>query len=68
MALSPIALELGSLPWSLSWSLFRAQLWDLPKDAAAHGSALDRHLLLNLWIALGLLVFAHLILFAGPVA
>jgi cytochrome c oxidase subunit 2 len=73
VALSPIALELGSSPWSpsstlstiLSQTLSRILLWDLPKDAAAHGSALDRHLLLNLWIALGLLVIAHLVLFAG---
>jgi cytochrome c oxidase subunit 2 len=39
--------------------------WNLPVDAAAHGHALDTHLLLNLWIALALLTLAHLILFAG---
>jgi cytochrome c oxidase subunit 2 len=39
--------------------------WNLPVDAAAHGHALDAHLLLNLWIALVLLTFAHLILFLG---
>jgi cytochrome c oxidase subunit II len=39
--------------------------WPLPFDASAHGPALDHHLLLNLWIALSLLVLAHLILFAG---
>jgi cytochrome c oxidase subunit II len=40
-------------------------LWPLPADASAHGPALDAHLLLNLWIALGLLALAHLILLAG---
>jgi cytochrome c oxidase subunit 2 len=42
-----------------------ANPWHLPADAALHGPALDQHLLLNLWIALALLVLAHLILFAG---
>ena len=40
-------------------------IWNLPRDASAHGPALDRHLLLNLWIALALLVLAHLILLIG---
>ncbi len=40
-------------------------LWPLPPDAAAHGPALDQHLLLNLVVAIGLLTLAHLILFAG---
>jgi cytochrome c oxidase subunit 2 len=39
--------------------------WWLPVDAAAHGNALDRHLLLNLWIALGLLGLLHLLLLGG---
>jgi cytochrome c oxidase subunit II len=39
--------------------------WWLPRDASAHGLALDRHLLLNLWIALALLALAHVILFVG---
>jgi cytochrome c oxidase subunit 2 len=39
--------------------------WHLPRDAAQHGSALDTHLLLNLWIALGLLALAHLLLLVG---
>jgi cytochrome c oxidase subunit 2 len=39
--------------------------WHLPENAAAHGHALDTHLLLNLWIALGLIALAHLILLAG---
>jgi len=43
-----------------------AQLrWNLPADASAHGPALDRHLLLNLWIALTLLALAHALLLAG---
>ncbi len=37
----------------------------LPADASAHGPALDRHLLLNLWIALALLSLAHLLLLGG---
>ncbi|MGA8941085.1 MAG: cupredoxin domain-containing protein [Acidobacteriaceae bacterium] len=41
--------------------------WNLPVDAARHGHALDAHLLLNLWIALGLLALAHLVLFLGIV-
>jgi cytochrome c oxidase subunit 2 len=40
----------------------------LPRDASAHGPALDHHLLLNLWIALALLALAHLILLAGLLA
>jgi cytochrome c oxidase subunit II len=39
--------------------------WWLPRDASAHGSALDQHLLLNLWVALALLALAHVILFVG---
>lgn len=39
--------------------------WHLPADASAHGPALDRHLLLNLWIALVLACLAHGILLAG---
>jgi len=39
--------------------------WWLPTDAARHGHALDHHLILNLWIALALLLLAHIILFAG---
>jgi cytochrome c oxidase subunit 2 len=42
-----------------------ASPWFLPADASAHGPALDHHLLLNLWIALSLLVLAHLILLFG---
>ena len=37
----------------------------MPPDASAHGPALDRHLLLNLWIFLALFALAHLILLAG---
>jgi cytochrome c oxidase subunit II len=39
--------------------------WSLPADASAHGPALDHHLLLNLWIALSLVVLAHVILIVG---
>ena len=42
-----------------------ATTWPLPPNASAHGTALDQHLILNLWIALALLTLAHLILFAG---
>ena len=42
--------------------------WNLPTNAALHGHALDAHLLLNLWIALALLVLAHLILLIGLAA
>lgn len=37
----------------------------LPADASAHGPALDHHLLLNLWIILGLAALAHVLLLAG---
>ncbi|SNS76322.1 cytochrome c oxidase subunit 2 [Granulicella rosea] len=39
--------------------------WYLPVDGAAHGPALDRHLILNLWLAAALFVLAHLILLTG---
>ncbi len=39
--------------------------WHLPVDASAHGPALDRHLLLNLDIALALFVLANILLLAG---
>jgi cytochrome c oxidase subunit II len=39
--------------------------WQLPVEASAHGAALDRHLLLNLWIVLALLSLAHLLLLIG---
>ena len=42
-----------------------SSFWHLPIDAARHGPAFDSHLLLNLWVALALLVLAHLILIAG---
>ncbi len=41
------------------------RLWHLPANASAHGSALDRHLLLNLWIILALATLAHLLLLFG---
>ena len=37
----------------------------LPTDASAHGPALDAHLILNLWIALGLFALAHALLVTG---
>ena len=39
--------------------------WLAPPNASAHGSVFDRHLELNLWIALGLLALLHLLLLAG---
>jgi cytochrome c oxidase subunit 2 len=39
--------------------------WFLPRDASAHGPALDQHLLLNLWIMGGLLGLVHLVLLVG---
>ena len=42
--------------------------WHLPRNAALHGTALDAHLLLNLWIALGLIALAHLVLLIGLIA
>ena len=44
-----------------------AHFWHLPVDAARHGPAMDEHLLLNLWIALGLVAAAHVILLCGLV-
>ena len=39
--------------------------WLLPANASAHGPSLDHHLLLNLWVALGLLSLAHLLILVG---
>jgi cytochrome c oxidase subunit 2 len=36
--------------------------WFLPRNAAAHGHALDTHLLLNLWIVLALATLAHIVM------
>ncbi len=41
------------------------RFWRLPSNASAHGSALDSHLLLNLWIALALLALAHILVLVG---
>ncbi len=47
-------------------ALFNARdIWRLPVDGSLHGALLDRHLLLNLWIILGLAALAHLLLLAG---
>lgn len=43
----------------------RLSSWNLPVDASAHGPAIDRHLLLNLNVALALFVLANLLLLAG---
>lgn len=40
-------------------------MWHLPADGSAHGPALDRHLLLNLWVGLALLALMHILLIAG---
>jgi cytochrome c oxidase subunit 2 len=37
----------------------------LPVDVSAHGSAIDRHLLLNLWVILVLASLAHILLLLG---
>jgi cytochrome c oxidase subunit II len=57
--LRPSLILLSAIRSGKIWS------WFLPADASAHGPALDRHLLLNLWIFLALLVLAHLILITG---
>ncbi len=41
------------------------RFWHLPADASRHGPALDGHLLLNLWILLGLLILMHALLLGG---
>ncbi len=41
------------------------RFWHLPADAAQHGQTLDAHLLLNLWIALGLFALANILLVLG---
>jgi cytochrome c oxidase subunit 2 len=42
-----------------------SNFWHLPRDGALHGWAVDHHLLLNLWVALGLVALAHLVLLVG---
>jgi len=44
------------------------RFWHLPTVAALHGHALDSHLLLNLWIALGLFALANILLLVGVLA
>jgi cytochrome c oxidase subunit 2 len=44
------------------------RFWHLPADAAQHGHTLDAHLLLNLWIALGLFMLANILLVVGVVS
>ncbi|HUZ95576.1 MAG TPA: hypothetical protein VMU57_11740 [Edaphobacter sp.] len=58
------------IPFSIQPGTFALSLatWGLPFDASVHGPAVDRHLLLNLWIILGLAALAHLILLVGLIA
>jgi len=44
------------------------RFWHLPVDGSWHGHALDAHLLLNLWIALGLFALANVLLVVGVVS
>lgn len=45
-----------------------SDFWHLPVNAARHGSTLDHHLRLNLWIALTLLALMHVFLLLGLLA
>lgn len=40
--------------------------WWLPPNGVLHGRSFDQYLILNLWIAVGLLLLAHLILVVAP--
>jgi len=60
--------RIGKTRISSNPALLLVPSWFLPVNASAHGTALDHHLLLNLWIALALLALAHLILLAGLLA
>jgi cytochrome c oxidase subunit 2 len=44
------------------------RFWHLPVDGSWHGGALDSHLLLNLWIGLGLFALANFLLVVGVVS
>lgn len=44
------------------------RFWHLPVDGSWHGRALDGHLLLNLWIALGLFTLANILLVIGVIS
>ena len=57
MSLSPqsVAVRFDSL----------GKVWPLPVNASLHGFALDRHLLLNLWLILALAAIAHLLALTG---
>ncbi len=55
----------GMLALALRHSAILLRLWPLPPQASAHGVALDRHLLLNLWVILALASLAHILLLAG---
>lgn len=47
------------------WTFAQLAALILPVEGSAHGHTLDSQLLLNLWIALGLFVLAHILLLAG---
>jgi cytochrome c oxidase subunit 2 len=40
--------------------------WWLPPDGVLHGAEFDHYLVLNLWIAVGLLLLTHLVLVVAP--
>jgi cytochrome c oxidase subunit II len=44
------------------------RFWHLPVDGSWHGRGLDGHLLLNLWITLGLFTLANVLLIVGVVS
>ena len=52
----------------LPQAAFAFRFWPLPRDASTHGPALDAHLLLNLWIALGLLALTHVLVLVALAA
>lgn len=45
--------------------LAAVQGWQMPANAALHGVALDRQMVLNLWVFASLFALAHAVLFAG---
>jgi cytochrome c oxidase subunit II len=44
------------------------RFWHMPVDGSWYGQAFDSHLLLNLWIALGLFALANVLLIYGVIA
>ncbi len=60
--------DTGGVPVSLSSmcvSLLAGPGWRMPANASLHGAALDRQMVLNLWIFFALFVLAHVVLFVG---